>query len=304
MASETRLNDSTADQAVKTLQELGLTGSEAEVYVAALMRSSDKPISRYRLAREMGRDAANVGKVLDHLVRAGAMHLVQEKPRHFVPVDPATFTDRLVHRIERQGKTAVALLQNHRNPLPDGLTLALADDDQLLAKACELLASCQCEALVFGSRETLREIGAELEELGERLCGGVRVLSPTAMVAEHATIAAFASLPGLDDLLAREFLLMVVDNQAWLSGQPGHDSADLPVGWWGERSPIASILAGALTLAWQAQLEPQSPALPTAAPPAPETAAPQHNEPAPTTSNGLTFLMRHTTKPAEKKGEQ
>lgn len=277
------------DQAINSLQELGLTGGEAEVYFAAVSSGIEKPFSSYRLAREMGRDAANVGKTLDHLVRAGAVQLVQEKPRLFVPVDPASFIERIKRRVAQQSDVAMSLLQRCATPLPDGLTLALDGPRQLLDKARELLADCQHEVVAFGSRESLREIGAELEKVGERPGCAARVLSPVAMVSDNVTIAVISQSPILESLLEHQFLLLVVDNHAWLGGLLDDASSTSPSGWWSVRSPIAPILAGALSQAC-GSCGPPAPVAATATDPA------EH-------STGLTFLTRHPTTPEQEKGE-
>jgi len=300
-------------KAVQLLRGLGLTGTEAEVYFTALQTCSGEPVSSYKLAQIMGRDPANVAKTLGALVHVQAVTVVQDKPRLFLPTDPNEFTDGVLARMQSHGRQAVELLQRLQAPQPDVVTLALPGPDQALTKARELLAGCRESIVVFGSKESLREIGAELEELGRNPEIRVRVLSPLNMVSENVEIAVFSPISDLNQLLAREFLQLVVDDRAWLSVVLD-DKADLSgCGWWSNHSPIAGVLAGAMTLAWHAGHSPQPAVVP---PPEPTTEpaiqAPAAPAPAPeasvadtgATEGGITFLMRHEDRQTKKKGEQ
>ena len=240
------------DKAVHLLRDLGLTGTEAEVYFTALQTCATEPVSSYKLAQVMGRDPANVAKTLGTLVRARAMTVVQDKPRLFVPTDPAEFAEQVLSRVRSRGREAVALLEQMQAPRPAGVALGLTGADQVFAKARDLLEGCTGQALVFGSKECLREIGAELEALGEQAGRTVRVLSPVAMISDNVEITTYGELAPLESLAGREFLQMTVDDRAWLSAVLDSGDDPAPCGWWGDFSPMAGVLAGSLTLAWAA----------------------------------------------------
>ncbi|MCB1181870.1 hypothetical protein KDM41_00400 [bacterium] len=322
------------DEAVRLLRELGLTATEAEVYCAALQAAVSEPVSSYKLAQAMGRDPANVGKILAALVHRDAMAVVQDKPRLYLPTAPDVFTARIRARLVRHARDAAAALEDLRDApeRPEAVGLALADPEAVFARARTLLAGCGRRAVVFGAKECLREIGAELEAAAEPDDREVLVLSPAAMQAEHAMIAVFSPLSGLGDLPGRDFLQLVVDDRAWLAADLGPD-APVPCGWWSDHSPAARVLAGSLTLAWHAghaagprhEVAPCAPApepepgaesaaesAPIAASepaPTPEPApaapvAPQPPAPVETPSaasdegdDGLTFLVRHDRRP-------
>lgn len=312
--------DPEQEQAIQLLRSLGLTATEAEVYFTALRSCASEPVSSYRLAQVMGRDPANVAKILGALVRLQAMTVVQDKPRLFLPTDPTDFTDRVLARLQHDGRRAATLLQRVQTPPPDGMTLALIGADQVFAKARELLAGSREQVLVFGSKECLRELGAELEELAETDERTVRVLSPLAMVAENVELTVCSPLSDLQPLLAREFLQLVVDNRAWLNAVLDDGAGPAPAGWWGDHSPIAAVMAGTLNLAWQAghaapttitppvttQVEPPPPAAtpPTAQPTADVVEEALEVEESLEFEEGITFLMRHTDLKAKKEGER
>ena len=240
------------DQAVQVLRGLGLTRTEAEVYFTALQTCSTEPVSSYKLAQVMGRDPANVAKTLTALVRLQAMTVVQDKPRLFLPTDPTTFTDQVLARVQSHSQEALELLRHFQAPEPDGVTLGLSGAAQIFAKARQLLAGCQSQAQLFGSKECLRELGGELEELAEREDCTVQLLSPLDMVSEHVEIAVFSPVSDLAELLTQEFLLLTVDGRAWLSAIVTEETGPTPGGWWGNHSPIAAVMGGAISLAWAA----------------------------------------------------
>ena len=307
------------EQAIQLLQRLGLTATEAEVYFTALRSCAGEPVSSYRLAQIMGRDPANVAKILSSLVRLQAMTVVQDKPRLFLPTDPQAFTDRVLARMQQDGHQAATLLQHLQAPPPDGMTLALTGADQVFAKARQLLADSRVQVLAFGSKECLRELGAELEELAESDERSVRVLSPLAMVVENVELTVCRPLGELQPLLEREFLQLVVDDRAWLHAVLDDGTDQVPSGWWGDHSPIAAVMAGTLLLAWQAGHAAPTTVTPTVS--VPGEAPPPSASPPPTrpTSDedderlkdeslefveGITFLIRHEDLKAKKEGER
>ncbi len=319
----------TREKAVQLLRSLGLTGTEAEVYFTALQTCTSESVSSYKLAQTMGRDPANVAKTLGALVRLQAMTIVQDKPRLYLPVDPAAFTDRVLSRMQSHGREAVDLLQRFQAPEPDGVTLGLVGTDQIFSKVRELLGGCQDQALVFGSKESLRELGAELEELAENPDRTVRVLSPLAMVSDNVDIAVFSPLSDLAPLQEQDFLQVVVDNRAWLCAVMAEGRDLAANGCWSDHSPVAAVLAGTMTLAWhaghsaqpavdpvfEATAEPVAePATePTPTPAEPDSVAPAiESLPEPEAEKesldfeeGITFLMRHDERQkAKEKGEQ
>jgi len=160
----------------------------------------------------MGRDPANVAKTLSALVRLQAMTIVQDKPRLYLPVDPSEFTELVLSRLKNSGQEAVDLLRQFQVPQPAGVTRSLAGAEQVFNKARALLAECHTRALVFGSKESLREIGAELETLAENSDCRVQVLSPLAMVTDKVEIAVFSPVSDITELTSHEFLQLVVDD--------------------------------------------------------------------------------------------
>jgi len=307
------------EQAIQLLRSLGLTATEAEVYVAAIRSCASEPVSSYRLAQVMGRDPANVAKILNSLVHLQAMTVVQDKPRLFLPTDPTVFTDRVLARMQHDGRQAATLLQHLQAPPPDGMTLALTGADQVFAEARRLLAGSREQVLAFGSKECLRELGAELEELAESDARSVRVLSPLAMVVENVELSVCSPLSELQPLLEREFLQLVVDNRAWLHAVLDDGAGQVPNGWWGDHSPIAAVMAGPLLLAFQAGHAAPTTVAPTAAVPAeapPPSASPPPTQPTANKNDehlkdeslefaeGITFLIRHEDLKAKKEGER
>ncbi len=104
------------DKAIQVLRGLGMTEAEAETYFTALQTCKNEPLSSYKLAQTMGRDPANVAQTLAALVRLQAMIVVQDKPRLFLPTDPADCTERVLRRLQRNGREAVEYCNPSRLP--------------------------------------------------------------------------------------------------------------------------------------------------------------------------------------------
>lgn len=298
------------EQVVPLLRSLGLTATEAEIYLAALQTCSAEPFSSYKLAQAMGRDPANVGKVLGALVRRQAMTVVQEKPRLYLAADPTEFTERTLAQLQRQGRQAVDLLRRVQAPRPAATIRRLTDPSAAYAQARRLLTACRRTVLVFGSKEPLRELGAELEERAAAGCS-VNVLSPLEMGTDHVRIAVYAAASVPASLRKQDFLQLVVDEDAWLSAVFPETAPGQPCGWWSADSPIAGIMAGALILAWPpAVADAAAAAAPTAAATLEPAAAERPSEPFAAAKESddedaeeMTFLMRHEERKSQEKGE-
>ena len=315
------------ERIVQSLCDLGLTRTEAEVYLTCLDLAGDGPVSSYRAAQAMGRDPANVGKIIDALVRQRAVRVVQEKPRLYVPVPPPEFSDQVLARMQARRDEAVRLLAAYRTPAPAGVAAALATPEQTFAKAREMLAACRRRAVVFGSGDVLRELGHALEQAADPPSRRVLVLSPVPFssdTVEIATLPDDAPPPGAgqpDHAADGRWLHLAVDDSMWLTAVLD-DAAGAPqaAGWWSTGTATAGVIAAALELAWRqaavpaptvepAAAEPvpaappeataaarsDAPAAPRDAPESPE--APEASEPA--FEEGIKFVFRRTPPPAE-----
>lgn len=235
---------------IQKLRQLGLTRTEAEVYVAVLQESGPGPVSGYKVAQAMGKDPANLGKTLAALEKQGAVRAIQDKPRLYLPILPADFTKALVGRMKEVGESLVSQLEQFSRPQPTGLTLSLRNNAQALDQAIALMKSCESELLVFSSRDVIDYLGREFGELASRGNSKVRFLGlePCGIALAENTVI---SLPtGFSDDGSKPWLQMVVDRRAWLVAQFNRDAAEeFPCGWWGDDPAMACIMGAALNAA-------------------------------------------------------
>lgn len=237
---------------IEVLRELGLSRTEAEVYVACLSLGPVGALSSYRVAQEMGRDPANVGKVVNALVHWQAVRVVQEKPRLFVAVPPDEFASHLVERLRKHGAEAVTLLESFASPAADGVAQALTSPGQALDRARDLLVGCRTSVVVMGSPETLHELGADLEDVAGRPGCRVRVLSPEALASAVVDIGHLPVTGHVGTVEGDQWLHLVVDDNAWLTAVLGPAAATGgPCGWWCTNSTIGRVLGEILETCWR-----------------------------------------------------
>lgn len=248
------MNDDTHQpRQVEVLRELGLSRTEAEVYVACLALGTAGALSSYRVAQEMGRDPANVGKVVNALVHWKAVRVVQDKPRLFVAVPPDEFTSHLVERLRKHGAEAVTLLESFAAPAADGVAQALTSPALVFARARDLLVGCRTSAVVMGSPEALHELGSDLEAAAGRPGCRVRVLSPEALASAVVEIGHLPVTGHLGTVDGDQWLHLVVDDAAWLTAILGPAAAaGGPCGWWCRSSTMGRVLGEIMETCWRA----------------------------------------------------
>jgi sugar-specific transcriptional regulator TrmB len=274
-------DDSRTSRQLQVLKDLGLSRAESEVYLACLQLAAGGAglLSSYRVAQEMGRDPANVGKIVNTLTHLQAVRVVQEKPRLFLAVPPAEFTDHLLGRMRRRGAEAISLLDDFASPEAEGVALALGSPQQVLARARLLIAATAADLLVAGSPELIRELGADLERVAERPGCRVRVVSPQAFTSAVVEVSALPTAGRVGQVPDEGWIVLAVDDAHWLVAlQPQSTAAATgPAGWWASGSPIARVWADFLETAWRAGVSavPAGPTIPAPdVAPAPEATAP------------------------------
>lgn len=272
--------DAHSSRQIQVLRDLGLSRAESEVYLACLNLGANGAgtLSSYRVAQDMGRDPANIGKIVNALVRLQAVRVVQEKPRLFVAVPPEEFTERLLGQMRQRSAEAVTLLESFGAPTADGVAQVLTGRLQAFARIRELLAACHRDLLVAGSPEAVRELGADLELVAERPGCRVRVVSPRAFSSTVVEIAVLPTAGRLGQNPSEDWLVLAVDDAAWLVAllpQQNEASAG-PCGCWCAGSPLARVLADYLESCWRTGAQVGRAAEPTAAEAAVAEPAPVH----------------------------
>ncbi|MFN2370152.1 MAG: helix-turn-helix domain-containing protein [Candidatus Krumholzibacteriia bacterium] len=276
---------------LQALRDLGLTATEAEVYVATLEAAAEGPVSGYRVAQGLGRDPANLAKVMAGLVRQGAVRVVQEKPRLFLPVAPAAFTEAVVHRLRDRRDQALDLLRAFAPAEPGGAPLLVATFADALAAAAGLVAGATGAVHLHASPDVVAALAEPLAAAAARPGCRVAVLSP-APAAPRGCELTLVPAPGDG---APAWLHLVCDRTHWLVARAGAE----PAGCGAAHAAVAAVLADGLDVARRAGgLQADLAALGAAAgepalTPRPAPAAPA---PAGRGDDGLTFLIKHDRK--------
>jgi len=237
---------------VQTLRELGITRTEAEVYVATLLEAGGRPVSGYRVAQSAGKDPANLSKTLASLEKLGAVRTVQEKPRLYIPIPPQEFTDKLMADMRSNQSRVLDQLSDLSNQSPMGVPMALNDRLQTIQKTSQLISNCRRELLIFAAREVLEELGTALEALAASSEINVKVLGLEILGWDGITEKTIDLPVGFTDPKPIPWLHVVIDRQTWLTASfSSVDGDKQPCGWWSEDPSMALILGAGLDAAMQ-----------------------------------------------------
>lgn len=104
----------TLGEVVATLQELGLTRSEAQAYLTLLEAEEVAGLTGYEVAARSSVPRSAVYTVLGRLEELGAAFHTGEQPVRYVPTDPARFLDHL----RRTGEARLARAGEQLSDLP------------------------------------------------------------------------------------------------------------------------------------------------------------------------------------------
>ncbi|HPF71930.1 MAG TPA: helix-turn-helix domain-containing protein [Candidatus Krumholzibacteria bacterium] len=280
---------SRTEQLLSALRDLGLTPTEAEVYVATVEAAAEGPVSGYRVAQGLGRDPANLAKVMAGLVRQGAVRVVQEKPRLYLPVAPEDFIDGIVRRVQDRRDEAVALLQALAPADPSGAPLLVPSFAEAVAAAAAMIDAAVSSVRIHAPGSVLAALAGPLAAAAARPGCRVAVLcpEPVRLAAGESTLVpapAEAEAPGLQ---------VVCDRRLWLAARDGAE----PAGCRGDQAAVAGVLFDTLDAARHiGEFAAERSAFAAAGGGADRTAA-QAPAPAPAPARpkgeGLTFLIRH-----------
>ncbi len=228
---------------VAALTELGLSPTEAELYVALLRQAGAEPASAYKLAKVVGRDPANTTKTLAALERRGAVRVASEKPRLYAPVAAADFTEELVLRLQNRRREAVQMLERIGRAESDRSTHPLRDRDEAIERARLMIAEAQSVVLVDADLTFVQALAGDLQ--GGAATRGVAVLvlsdEPLGLAGVRSWID--PSAEELRRAAPGPWLHLVADGASELQAvaHPAEPSPLLTGHW--HRSPVASFLA-------------------------------------------------------------
>jgi sugar-specific transcriptional regulator TrmB len=128
-----------------SLIELGFTSLEADAY-CELLRSG--PATAYRVAKQIGRPTANTYQALATLLQNGAVDLEDGDRRLYRATDPGTLLHRLDSQFARRRAAAAENLNRLKRHDSDNRVYRLANVDQAMDLARDMVASAREIVLV------------------------------------------------------------------------------------------------------------------------------------------------------------
>lgn len=225
------------DQGDRLLLPFGFTELESRVYCALLRQS---PATGYRLARAVGKAAANTYQALAALAQKGAVVGDESEPRNFRPVPPAELISRLRQDFDQQARTAEQGLAALYAPVPEDRLYQFKNLAQVLERARALIAGAG-EALLFDLFPgPLAQLRPALDEAHAR---GVQV---GGTVYEPLADAPFAHVmsPGTSFVAERwpgQQITLIADGRELLLALVAPDGQGLRHGFWSDSAYLACL---------------------------------------------------------------
>ncbi len=192
----------------KLLSGLGLSGLEAEVYLAVL---SNPGSTGYRISQLLGKAAPNIYKALNALViKEAVLPDDGDSSRTYAALSVSELASRESKRISDLAITIEKELSGvkHRNS-QEGL-YSFSSVPQVLARAESMLENCRETVVLDGDSEVVRKLSASLEQAASR---GVKVLIHGRAPLE---LEGCLYIPSVTEGWQGELLIMVVDSREYL----------------------------------------------------------------------------------------
>lgn len=219
------------------LLPFGFTELESRLYCALLRQA---PATGYKLARTVGKAAANTYQALASLVQKGAIIGDESEPRSFRPVPPAELFAVLRRDFSSQAEAAESQLAALYAPPQEDRLYQLKNLPQALERARSLIASAQ-ETLLFDLFPApLAQLRSELDAAHAR---GVLVGGSTYEALDDAPFTHVLS-PGTDFVSQRwpgHQITLIADAREVLVALVAPDGQTLHHGFWSDSSYLACL---------------------------------------------------------------
>ena len=172
--------------ATQSLMELGLTSLEAQIYTFLLQQS---PATGYRVAKAVGKPAANVYKALQTLETKGAVEVDRGKVRMVRAVPVEELLEVLEGRFRRHRNHAADTLKHLPGPSGDTRIYHLRDRDQVFERCRQLIRSAESVVLLDIFPKPLVELKSDLEAASQRgLTVEIKVYHPFEVTGVDVTL--------------------------------------------------------------------------------------------------------------------
>lgn len=147
-------------RASDALVPFGFTALESEVYA---FLAKEHPATGYRIARAIGKPAANTYKAIQSLERKGAITVDEGANRSCTPVPPERLLERLNRRFESDRRGALEALRKVATAFPPGRPVPIGSTAAALGAARAALGAAKEHVLVHAHASLLHELAGDLE---------------------------------------------------------------------------------------------------------------------------------------------
>lgn len=129
----------------RALIEIGFSEIEATVYTFLLKKA---PVTGYRVSHGIGKPTANTYKAISSLQEKGAIIFEQGDKKRIRPVPPEELIAGLERKFELRTETVLRHLRDIGTTTEDENVYRLSTPEQVLERACTMLARCREIALI------------------------------------------------------------------------------------------------------------------------------------------------------------
>ena len=230
----------TKPKPLQYLRELGLNQLEAEVYVFLLPHT---PMTAYKIARSIGKPAANVYKAVESLSRKGAIVIENGPNRTCRAIPPRTFLRRAERDYRELSSAALDTLKDIELAPVDEHVCRVETLDQVYTYCREMLERAKAVVVIDAFPIPLQQIAPLISSAIKR---GVEVhieaYAPIDIEGAHIVTAPIA-----DKLLSQwsaQQLNVIVDGEQSLMALLSTDGSDLLQAYWSNSLYLACLHHG------------------------------------------------------------
>ncbi len=145
---------------IQPLLSLGLTDLEARIYIFLL---SANPATGYRIARAVGKPAANIYEAIRSLEEKGALVVDEGKKRLCSPVPLKQFLSQVRRHLENQINLAETNLEHIRRDTDDKRIYQIRSIEQVLERSRNIINTARVVTLVDAFPQILEPLISHIE---------------------------------------------------------------------------------------------------------------------------------------------
>ena len=226
------------EEHVQALVDMGFTSSEAEVYLFLL---TDSPASGYRIAKAIGRPAAQTYRALEALARKGAVLIAEDKTREWRAVPVERCLANLDRGFQDRRRRAASALRRLPQPADDERVYRLTSRDQVLEQCRTMMSKARQVVLLDLFPLPFQELREDVEALGNKgLALALQLYEKIDMPGATLNVIP-ADAHGILNRWPGQGINLVVDGREYLSALLTRDGRGVQVAFWSANRYLAAM---------------------------------------------------------------